>query len=240
MARSRLASLVPGQKVTAQLFCFAFQRPGASRSKTGAPARSCGHLRSGKPRKRSAFLRCCLSTLCFAKLAMHSSLFGVSWCAVSPETVSCVLLRVVFGELASHVPRRFSSCSTPRKPTVRLQLFPRPPTPWAFQDVTKQLRPLLCTGPLLLFSCFGYMLLLPLCCYLRYGHKVTAQLSASLSKTGCFPVEDRSPGTELRTPAFRQAEKKGPLSYTAVFQRFVSPSSPRTVAFWCFRGVQFT
>ena len=40
---------------------------------------------------------------------------------------------------------------------------------------------------------------------------MTAQLSASLSKTGCFQVEDRSPGTELRTPAFRQAEKKSPL-----------------------------
>ena len=55
------------------------------------------------------------------------------------------------------------------------------------------------------------------------GHKVTAQLSASLSKTGCFQVEDRSPGTELRTPAFRQAEKKVRfltlLSFNALFRQ---------------------
>ena len=146
------------------------------------------------------------------------------WCFVvcsSPERFLC-LLRVVSGNLL-HTSAPLLKPQHTTKPTVQLQLFPRPPTPWAFQDVTKQLRPLLCTGPLLLLSCFVHMLLLPLCCFLRYGLKVTAQLSASLSKTGCFQVEDRSPGTELRTPAFRQAEKKVRfltlLSFNALFRQ---------------------
>ena len=43
--------------------------------------------------------------------------------------------------------------------------------------------------------------------------------------------EPRHGAADTCVPASRE---KGPLSYTAVFQRFVSPSSPRTVAFWCF------